>query len=89
MLATATVTKWGNSEGIRIPREVRELAGIHEGSSVTMEVKDGAIVIRPVSTPTRRMGRYVLPDLDALFSDYQGPQPTEDGFANPAGQEEL
>ena len=89
MLATATVSKWGNSEGIRIPREVRELAGIHEGSSVTMEVQDGAIIIRPVSKPARRMGRYVLPDLDALFSDYRGPQPTEDGFGEPVGREEL
>ena len=89
MQATATVAKWGNSEGVRIPREMREVTGIKEGVTVSLEVRDGAIVMRPVSTSERRIGRYVLPDLQALFADYHGPQPDEDGLAAPVGREEL
>lgn len=89
MQATATVAKWGNSEGVRIPREMREATGINEGVTVSLEVRDGAIVMRPVSTSERRIGRYVLPDLQALFADYRGPQPDEDGLAAPVGREEL
>ncbi|TPF91733.1 AbrB/MazE/SpoVT family DNA-binding domain-containing protein [Bifidobacterium sp. UTBIF-78] len=89
MEATATVAKWGNSEGIRIPREIREATGIHEGTTVSLETRDGAIIIRPATGAARRIGRYTLPDLDALFAGYQGPQATGDGFAAPAGREEL
>ncbi|NEG78213.1 AbrB/MazE/SpoVT family DNA-binding domain-containing protein [Bifidobacterium avesanii] len=86
---TATIAKWGNSAGVRIPRDIREAIGIEEGSTVSMEVRDGSIVLRPVQTPARRIGRYALPDLDALFAHYDGPQPAEDGFAGPVGKEEL
>ena len=54
-----------------------------------METRDGVIIIRPATGAARRIGRYTLPDLDALFAGYHGPQAVEDGFAAPAGREEL
>ena len=71
------------------PREIREATGIHEGTKVSMETRDGVIIIRPATGAARRIGRYTLPDLDALFAGYHGPQAVEDGFAAPAGREEL
>lgn len=47
-------------------------------------VPDNPIVIHPVRPSV------TVPDLDALFEGYDGSyQPQEDGFAAPAGEEEL
>jgi len=44
----ATVSRWGNSLAVRLPREVTELAGLVEGSSVAIDVAaDGSVVLRP------------------------------------------
>ena len=39
-----TVSRWGNSLGVRIPRAVAEDARIAEGSVVDVRVEDGRIV---------------------------------------------
>jgi antitoxin MazE len=43
-----TVSRWGNSLGVRIPRAVAEDARITEGSLVDVRVEDGRIVAVPV-----------------------------------------
>lgn len=90
MPATATIAKWGNSEGIRIPKEIRDRTGLHEGSEVTIETTREGIVIKPKRPRTTTIGRYNVPDLLDLFADWHGGwQPQEDGFAAPAGTEAL
>lgn len=44
----ATVSKWGNSLGIRIPRGIAQDAGIEEGTVVDLRVEDGRIVAEPI-----------------------------------------
>ena len=44
----ATVCKWGNSLGLRIPRGLAEDAGLTEGSVVELRLEDGRIVAEPV-----------------------------------------
>ena len=51
----ATVQKWGNSLGVRIPRTVAQDAEIAEGASVDMRVKDGQLVITPARRPKVRL----------------------------------
>jgi antitoxin MazE len=52
------VSRWGNSLGVRVPREIAARAGIREGARVDMEADaDGRIVI----TPTRR--RFTIEEL--------------------------
>lgn len=89
MKTQATIAKWGNSEGIRIPREIREATGLHEGMTVTIETHDNSILIQPQTEPVRKLGRYTLVNLDKLFENYHGPQPTENGFEKPVGEEHL
>jgi len=45
----AKIIKIGNSRGIRIPKAVFEQIGIAE--EVELEVKDNALVIRPIQNP--------------------------------------
>jgi antitoxin MazE len=52
------VTKWGNSLGLRVPRDVAARAGLTEGARVDIEgFEDGRIVV----TPSRR--RFTLEEL--------------------------
>jgi len=43
-----TISKWGNSLGIRIPRGVAEEAGIGLGAPVKVSAQKGRIVVEPV-----------------------------------------
>jgi antitoxin MazE len=51
------ISRWGNSLGVRIPKDVARRAGLSEGSRVEIEAEDNRIVIAP-SAP-----RYRLADL--------------------------
>jgi antitoxin MazE len=51
------VTRWGNSLGLRIPKDVADRAGLRAGCRVEIEAEDGRVVI----TPARP--RYKLADL--------------------------
>lgn len=89
-MAEGVVNKWGNSEGIRIPKDIRERTGLHEGSRVSIEVEGSRIIITPIQPQATKVGRYTVPDIRTLFADYHGDYvPQEDGFAAPIGQEEL
>lgn len=52
-----TIAKWGNSLGVRVPKEVAAEVGLVEGASVTIVAEAGRIVISPSLT------RYRLEDL--------------------------
>ncbi len=52
-----TISRWGNSLALRIPRHVTEEARLAEGVCVNVEIEDGSIRV----TPTRK--RFKLADL--------------------------
>jgi antitoxin MazE len=51
------VTRWGNSLGLRIPKQVAARIGLHEGSRVEVEAEGNRLVVSPARP------RYVLADL--------------------------
>ncbi|NLV43029.1 MAG: AbrB/MazE/SpoVT family DNA-binding domain-containing protein [Candidatus Hydrogenedentes bacterium] len=56
------ILKWGNSQGLRIPRDVIEAAHLKLGDEVELKVEDGAILV----IPARRVrGRLKLEELVA------------------------
>jgi antitoxin MazE len=54
----STIQKWGNSLGVRIPKEVARRAEVDVGTQVDIVAEKGAIVLRPTKRP-----RYRLEDL--------------------------
>jgi antitoxin MazE len=46
-----TVSKWGNSLGIRIPRGVAQDAQITEGTELDVRVEDGRMVLEAPPAP--------------------------------------
>lgn len=53
----ATISKWGNSLALRLPRNLAEEVHLSEGASVDLVVEDGALKI----TPSRK--KFKLSDL--------------------------
>jgi antitoxin MazE len=51
------VARWGNSLGLRIPKDIAQRTGLREGARVDIEAHDGRIIISPARP------RYVLADL--------------------------
>jgi antitoxin MazE len=74
------VQKWGNSLALRIPKSVADEIGLKKETPVEVSMKDGNIVIAPVTRPK--------PTLEELLADV-----TEDNlhgeadYGPPAGNE--
>lgn len=41
------IQKWGNSLGLRIPAHLAKQLQLHIGSTVTLEIEQGRIIIQP------------------------------------------
>ncbi|HUT37044.1 MAG TPA: AbrB/MazE/SpoVT family DNA-binding domain-containing protein [Planctomycetota bacterium] len=78
----AAIQKWGNSQGIRFPKEVLEEAGIAVGDEVEVKARRGEIVVKP---KRRVRGKYRLKDLLARMpADYAV---AEEDWGKPVGKE--
>ena len=59
----ATVSKWGNSRALRIPKAIALDAGLDIGAKVELRVVDGALHVVPIKEP-----RYTLEELVAQIT---------------------
>jgi antitoxin MazE len=44
----AQITRWGNSLGLRVPKDVAREIGLTEGSKVEIETKGNRMIVTPV-----------------------------------------
>ena len=56
---TTLISKWGNSLGLRISKQLAEALGVQDGDAVEMAVENGALVVRPARQ------RYTIEELVA------------------------
>jgi antitoxin MazE len=77
-----TVQKWGNSQGLRLSKELLSHAEIEVGDRVEVGVRDGAIVIEPVR---RVRGRVDLKELVSRIPKNHKPEGTD--WGRPVGKE--
>ncbi len=47
--ARVKVVKWGNSQAVRLPKDVLKQARLHEGDELTVRVEDGRIALEAAS----------------------------------------
>jgi antitoxin MazE len=74
-----TVTKWGNNQSVRIPRDILDDANIAAGDPVEIFIENGAIVIK--KTRPRKT-------IEELFAKYEGTyEPEEMSWGIPMGDE--
>jgi antitoxin MazE len=73
------VTKWGNSQGVRIPRNILDDAKIMVGDPVDIHTKDEIILIRKERAQKT---------IEELFIGYEGTYaPSEINWGRPVGNE--
>ena len=76
------IQKWGNSQGLRLTKNVLEDARLEVGDEVDVAVRDDIIVIAPIR---KIRGRYRLEDLVAQIpEDYHA---GEVDWGEPVGKE--
>jgi antitoxin MazE len=47
--ARVQIAKWGNSQGVRLPKEVLKQAHLREGDELTVRVENGRIALEPAA----------------------------------------
>jgi antitoxin MazE len=78
----AKIQKWGNSQGIRLAKNLLADAQLGVGDEVDITVKDGIIIV----TPAKRIrGRHNLKDLVARIPENY--QAGEVDWGEPVGKE--
>jgi antitoxin MazE len=77
------VQKWGNSQGLRLAKEVLEEARISVGDPVNVSTRDGLIVIAPVR---RIRGKQSLKELVSRIPKNYKPKEVE--WGKPTGRED-
>jgi antitoxin MazE len=76
------VQKWGNSQGLRLSKQLLDDAQISVGDEVEVAVRDGVIVVAPVKHPR---GEHSLQQLvKRIPEDYRA---EELDWGRPAGKE--
>ena len=86
-MTTLTLSKWGNAQGIRIQKDLREQVGMNDGCQVDASVHNGSIVLKPIRNGVRVIQ---VPRLSEVFknrgAEYRA---DEDPFGAPMGDEQL
>jgi antitoxin MazE len=76
------VQKWGNSQGLRLPKHILQDARINIGDDVNVVTRDGVIIISPVK---HIRGKYDIRELlSHIPKDYK---PEEVDWGKPVGKE--
>lgn len=77
----ATIQKWGNSQGIRIPKAFLDALGMSENDVVELDRVNDNIIIKKVKKENNLT-------LDDIFKGYDGENVAEEfDWASPVGKE--
>ena len=68
-----TVSKWGNSLGIRIPTSVINALSIKNGDNISYEVKDNSLVLKKEMTTKEMFESFYKKPIDELTIEDLGP----------------
>lgn len=77
----ATIQKWGNSQGIRIPKAFLEALGMKENDIVELDRIEDNIIIKKINKNEKL-------SLEDIFKDYNGDYIAEEfDWGSPIGKE--
>lgn len=77
------VQRWGNSQGVRIPKNILDNSHIKVGEEVELFFRDGKIIIEPTN---KIHGKYSISELvTKIPHEYN---PSEEDWGNAVGKEE-
>jgi antitoxin MazE len=67
---TATISKWGNSQGLRFPKEIMKELNLSTGDKVKIITKDHKVIIEPIKEKRKK---YNINDLVNKIPDDYNP----------------
>lgn len=79
---TATISSWGNSQGLRFPKNIMEELHLSVGDKVEVLVKNQEIILKPIKTQRQKY------DINSLVKQIQADYKVHEEFTNKAGSEE-
>ncbi|MFX4232470.1 AbrB/MazE/SpoVT family DNA-binding domain-containing protein [Aliarcobacter butzleri] len=79
---TAKISKWGNSQGLRIPKDIIETLHLHVGDDVNITILDGKVILEPIKKDILNY------DLNDLISKIPSNYRTTEEFDTIVGKEE-
>lgn len=76
-----TIKKWGNSQGVRLPKNILEAINWRENDQLNIKVEDGKIVIeKPIKIERK--------SIKELFANFDGEYtPADINWGSPVGKE--
>lgn len=81
MALTTSISKWGNGQGIRIPKNVLDFLNWNDSEKVEIIVEDNSIKIKKLSVKERK-------NIKELFKDYNSVYKKETiDWGEPVGKE--
>lgn len=83
---SVTVSKWGNSLGIRIPFAIAEALAIKSGDSISYEVKNNSVILRKEKNTKQLFEEFYGKSFDSLSVQDLGPSSIVD-FGDDIGGE--
>ena len=94
MTTTATVVKWGNARGIRLPNPFLETLDINENDTVNVITENNAIIIRKAANHQRkslkqRLEEFHGTDIETILkqADASSESPIMIDWGEPVGEE--
>ncbi len=79
---TTMIQKWGNSQGVRIPKVILDSVNWSENEKIVIIVDNGKLVIEKAKKEHKRK------NIKELFNNYNGDyKPTEIDWGKPEGDE--
>jgi len=82
---TTKLKKWGNSYGIRIPKEIVDKMEIEEDSEIDLQVSAKGLIVKPLKTKKQKNTKY---SLKKLLKDFESKtKHREFDWGEPVGQE--
>lgn len=79
---TAKISKWGNSQGLRVPKDVMQTLNLHIGDDVNIIIENNKAIIEPIK---KTIPEY---DLNELVSKIPADYTSHEEFTSSIGKEE-
>jgi len=66
---TATISKWGNSQGLRLPKDIIDALHIGIGDKINIFIKDNKVILEPIKKEREKVDLKTL--IKQIPNDYQ------------------
>ena len=65
---TAKISKWGNSQGLRMPKDIMESLHLHVGDHLNITIIDGKVILEPIKKDIPFPRKILNPDIEQVNS---------------------